>query len=70
MTDLAVRRPLAFPVGRLLAGLAVVLGLLALFAVAFDQGQLLSPLVAKAASSNYLHELFHDGRHLLGVPCH
>ena len=19
---------------------------------------------------NFLHELFHDGRHLLGVPCH
>ena len=25
---------------------------------------------ALAGSSTYLHELFHDGRHLLGVPCH
>ncbi|MGZ6827561.1 MAG: CbtB domain-containing protein [Mycobacteriales bacterium] len=23
-----------------------------------------------AASANYLHELAHDGRHLLGAPCH
>ncbi len=21
-------------------------------------------------SASFLHELFHDGRHLLGVPCH
>ncbi|MEU8382026.1 CbtB-domain containing protein, partial [Streptosporangium sp. NPDC048865] len=21
-------------------------------------------------AGNYLHELMHDGRHLLGVPCH
>jgi len=22
------------------------------------------------AANNYLHEFFHDGRHLLGLPCH
>ncbi len=48
-------------------------GLLALmvFAVGFDQGQLLQPLIGKAAvTGNYLHELLHDGRHFMAVPCH
>ena len=38
-----------------------------LYAVTFDSG-LVSARVA--TSGLYLHELFHDGRHLLGVPCH
>lgn len=25
---------------------------------------------AVAGAPNFFHELFHDGRHLLGVPCH
>jgi hypothetical protein len=33
------------------------------FLVVFDQG-------AVSQSGMYLHELMHDGRHLLGVPCH
>ena len=45
--------------------------LFTLFAVFFDNGFLLSPILGKAAGTqNYLHELFHDGRHLLGTPCH
>ncbi|WP_328534600.1 CbtB-domain containing protein [Micromonospora zamorensis] len=40
----------------------VALTLLA-YLVAFDQG-------AVSRSGTYLHELMHDGRHLLGVPCH
>ncbi|MEV5176994.1 CbtB-domain containing protein [Streptomyces flaveolus] len=53
------------------AGTAVVLALLALYAVFLDQGQLLSPVLGKlATSANYLHEFAHDGRHLLGAPCH
>lgn len=52
-------------------GLALVFALVALYAVFLDQGQLLSPVLGKvAASANYLHELAHDGRHLLGAPCH
>ena len=47
------------------AWLALALGLL--YAVSFDTGALSSHV---ASSSMYLHELFHDGRHLLGVPCH
>ena len=44
--------------------LAAVAGLLLLsYLVAFDQG-------AVSQSGMYLHELMHDGRHLLGVPCH
>ena len=45
--------------------MALALGLL--YAVTFDTGALSSHV---ASSSMYLHELFHDGRHLLGVPCH
>ena len=46
------------------AWLAVVVALLGVFLVLQDNGQLL------ADASRTLHELFHDGRHLLGVPCH
>jgi hypothetical protein len=43
---------------------AVVAGLLLItYLVAFDQG-------AVSRSGMFLHELMHDGRHLLGVPCH
>ncbi|MFB7877531.1 MULTISPECIES: CbtB domain-containing protein [unclassified Nocardia] len=41
----------------------VLLALLTLYLVGFDQG-------AVSRSGMYLHELMHDGRHLLGVPCH
>jgi hypothetical protein len=44
--------------------LAAVATLLTLaYLVAFDQG-------AVSQSGMLLHELMHDGRHLLGVPCH
>jgi hypothetical protein len=60
-------RPLNTPAvsARLLwTALAVVaLMLLLTYLVAFDQG-------AVSQSGMYLHELMHDGRHLLGVPCH
>jgi Probable cobalt transporter subunit (CbtB) len=51
----------------------LVVALLAAFvyAVGYDQGLLLTPVLGKAAAANnYLHEFFHDGRHLLGFPCH
>jgi hypothetical protein len=55
----------------LLVGGAVVLALLALYAVFLDQGQLLTPLLGKMSfTGNYLHEFAHDGRHLFGAPCH
>ncbi len=50
---------------RLLVIALTVVGVLLLVAylVAFDQG-------AVSRSGMYLHEFMHDGRHLLGVPCH
>jgi Probable cobalt transporter subunit (CbtB) len=60
-------RPLTTPAvsPRLLWTALAVTALLLLIAylVAFDQG-------AVSRSGMYLHELMHDGRHLLGVPCH
>ncbi|KAA0022032.1 CbtB domain-containing protein [Antrihabitans cavernicola] len=41
----------------------VLFALLALYLVGFDQGVI-------SRSGMYLHELMHDGRHLLGLPCH
>jgi hypothetical protein len=45
------------------AMLSVGVMLLLAYLVGFDQG-------AVSRSGMYLHELMHDGRHLLGVPCH
>lgn len=51
--------------------LALTLMLLVLFAVLYDNGALLAPIVGESSyAQNYLHEFFHDGRHLLGVPGH
>lgn len=36
---------------------------LVIYLVQFDQGAL-------SQTGTFLHELMHDGRHLLGVPCH
>jgi len=68
----AVTRPhAAQALALIVASVAVLLALLALYAVFLDQGQLLSPVLGKvAATANYVHEFAHDGRHLLGAPCH
>jgi type VI protein secretion system component VasF len=51
--------------------IAVALLLAVVYAVGYDQGMLLEPLLGKLSTvNNYLHEFFHDGRHLLGFPCH
>lgn len=45
--------------------------ILAYLLVMSASGDLLIPYVGQiAAAADYLHELAHDGRHLLGVPCH
>ena len=49
------------------AWLALGSALATLYAVTFDNGFLSSQVTS---SGMFLHELFHDGRHLLGVPCH
>lgn len=43
--------------------LLAAVALLALYLVSFDQG-------AVSQAGSFLHELMHDGRHALGVPCH
>jgi hypothetical protein len=45
--------------------LALAVGVL--WMVTFEGGPV-SEAIGQAGS--FLHELFHDGRHLLGVPCH
>ena len=53
------------------AWLVLVLLAALVYAVGYDQGLLLQPLLGKAAATdNWVHEFFHDGRHLLGFPCH
>ena len=44
--------------------LAMLLAVVVLYAVTMENGAVL------ADGGRYLHELFHDGRHVLGVPCH
>jgi hypothetical protein len=59
-TDFAV-----VPTWMLLALLASAAGLLWL--VGFDNGQLTRVL---DSTGTFFHEFFHDGRHLVGAPCH
>ena len=52
------------------AGLAL-LGLFTLYALALDQGLLLSWVQGPAAfDTNLIHEFVHDARHAAGFPCH
>ncbi|WP_169983874.1 CbtB domain-containing protein [Microbispora sp. H10836] len=56
--------PSVIPIPRLrLWLLTVPVLLLIAYLVLMDNG-------AISQSGAYLHELMHDGRHLLGVPCH
>ncbi len=53
-----------FPLRQLLPALLLgVLFVLTIYLVQYDQGVL-------SQTGSFLHELMHDGRHLLGVPCH
>ncbi|WP_232679257.1 CbtB-domain containing protein [Nocardioides sp. R-C-SC26] len=69
----AIVNPAAEPIAipaiplRELAPWALLFGLLALIVIFFisaDQGAVSIP------SGNAIHEWVHDGRHLLGYPCH
>ena len=44
--------------------LVALLALAVVYAVTLENGAVL------ADGARFLHEAFHDGRHLLGVPCH
>ena len=62
MNEAAVVEPI--PLRALVPWLAAVVVLLViLWLVQFDQGQL-------SRAGVLLHEFMHDGRHTLGVPCH
>ncbi|MFL6144629.1 MAG: CbtB domain-containing protein [Labedaea sp.] len=58
--------PLRIPVRQILpyAIFAGVLFLVIMYFVGAEQGAL------SLFSGTYVHELVHDGRHLLGFPCH
>ncbi len=56
---------------RLVGGIALMVGAMLFYLAMLDQGQVADLLLAGGlASSNHLHEFFHDGRHLAGAPCH
>lgn len=48
-------------------GALAAAALAVMWLVGFDNGQVSGAL---DSTGSYLHELFHDGRHVLGVPCH
>lgn len=53
------------------AGGMILIAMLALYVLAFDQGFFLSLVQgAPAFDLNFLHEAFHDARHAAGFPCH
>ena len=57
--------------GRLIATGFLAVGALIVYLVLLDQGAAAAVLVGSTAGNeNVLHEHFHDGRHLLGAPCH
>jgi hypothetical protein len=56
---------------RLVGAICLLVGGVLFYLVMLDQGQVADFLLASGiASTNHLHEFFHDGRHLGGVPCH
>ncbi|MEU9834739.1 CbtB-domain containing protein [Streptosporangium sp. NPDC048047] len=63
MSDISA--PSAIPLPRLRPWLLLAVPVLLLIAylVLMDNG-------AISQTGTFLHELMHDGRHLLGVPCH
>jgi hypothetical protein len=63
MSGLTTPFTIPFPRLRPWLLLAVPLLLLVAYLVLMDNG-------AISQTGTFLHELMHDGRHLLGVPCH
>ncbi|MFC4338093.1 CbtB domain-containing protein [Salininema proteolyticum] len=59
----AISAAAASPRRILITALSVVLFAAVLYAVGFEQGTL-------TGGTPWLHEAFHDARHLLGFPCH
>ena len=55
---------------RLLGAFSLAAGAVLFYLVMLDHGQVIDLLIGSGVTGNYLHELFHDGRHLGGAPCH
>jgi hypothetical protein len=64
--DTTAVRPVTIPVGEILPW-AVFIGLLCLFALYFVGAEEGATSLVKGMM---VHEWVHDGRHLLGFPCH
>ncbi len=58
------RIPAATAVSPVRVWLLALVAVMALYAVTMETGAVL------AEGARFLHDLFHDGRHFLGVPCH
>jgi cobalt transporter subunit CbtB len=64
-TTAPVSAPVAIPVGDIVPWLLFALLLVALiYFVGIDEG------ATSVIPGMYVHEYVHDGRHLLGFPCH
>lgn len=61
MDDALVVEPVHVSLG---TAVAVALAVLAIYALTMENGLFLG------ARAEQLHELFHDARHFVGVPCH
>lgn len=61
LDDTTTVQPIAIPVW---AWLVVAFAAMAVYALTMENGAVL------ARHSTVLHELFHDARHFVGVPCH
>jgi hypothetical protein len=59
-------QPVAIPLGELLpwAILTILLAILAIYFVGAEEG------ATSLIQGTNIHEFVHDGRHLLGFPCH
>ena len=67
-------RSLAFPrvsVDQMVPWALIVIGLLGLYLFAFDNGHALRVVAGQSSmENNWVHEFFHDGRHLNAFMCH
>ena len=65
----AIQAPSTTQLGVL--GLLGIGSLVALFAIGYDQGQVLSLSMGDLSYQlNIVHEFFHDARHSIGLACH
>jgi hypothetical protein len=55
---------------RLSLGLFGLGAMLVLFAVGYDQGQIVGLSTADMSQLMVVHEFFHDARHAAGLACH